>query len=467
MKSTITTFFFIANFLFFFSLTGSAKDIYVNPVSGNDTNDGTTVENSLQTIVQGYTMASDGDVIKLDGTFLLESELSIEKSITIESSGTAKAILDGQGACRFFTLKNNVTFRNLIFQNGYASEGGALFIPIGYWRDINILDCTFDGNNSAGQGGVIRMITYGGTDLLKINRCVFVNNLSGDHGGTISYIPEGGDPVGNKATLTISNSTFARNKNNGGVGGIMFVGGGAAQWATFNFNNITVSGNSDIGNANGNIPGFAFVGTQMKVNINNSIIEGNPSPNGDYADFAFDGTPTALTVKNSIIGHVTIWGATVDPSNFTVTESNVNNVKIATDALVAGLGEFNGTYFPLTITSLAYQYGKTGNLTPEINADQLGHPRTNSNYTSAGSVEFYHDVTSGVNDLNSKPTLFTDKNQLLINAENSKAEVYNLSGIKVISTMVNGSTSIKLKSGIYIVKITSSVNNSSLKVIIN
>jgi len=120
MKSTITTFFFIANFLFFFSLTGSAKDIYVNPVSGNDTNDGTTVENSLQTIVQGYTMASDGDVIKLDGTFLLESELSIEKSITIESSGTAKAILDGQGACRFFTLKNNVTFRNLIFQNGYA-----------------------------------------------------------------------------------------------------------------------------------------------------------------------------------------------------------------------------------------------------------------------------------------------------------------------------------------------------------
>lgn len=311
------------------------------------------------------------------------------------------------------------------------------------------------------------MITYGGTDLLKINRCLFVNNVSDDHGGTISYIPEGGDPVGNKATLTISNSTFAGNKNNGGVGGILFVGGGAAQWATFNFNNITVSGNSDIGNTNGNIPGFAFVGTQMKVNVNNSIIEGNPSQNGDYADFAFDGTPTALTVKNSIIGHVTIWGATVDPSNFTVTESNINNVKIAADALVAGLGEFNGTYFPLTSSSLAYQYGKTSNLTPEINADQLGQARTNSNYTSAGSVEFYHDISSGVKDLNSSPTLFADKNQLIINAENSRVEVFNLSGIKVNSTMVNGSTSIKLKSGIYIVKILSSVNNSSLKVIIN
>lgn len=446
------------------SFSLSAKDIFANAATGVDTNDGLTYETSVATVAQAYALASNDDVIKLNGTFLFDTEILMEKAITIESVGATKAILDGQGATRFFTLKNNVKFRNLIFKDGLASEGGAFFIPIGYWRDMNFTDCVFDGNVANGQGGVFRMITYGGTDLLKINRCLFVNNHSGDHGGVFSYIPEGGDPVGNKAILTISNTTFTNNKNNGGVGGILFVDGGAAQWGVFNFNNITVSGNSDLANTSGNIPGFAFVGSTMAVNINNSIIEGNPSQNGDYADLSFGAIPTALTIKNSIVGHVTVWGSTVDPVNFTVTESTVNSTKIAPDVLVAGLGAFNGTYFPLTSSSLAYNYGKMSNLTPEFNADQLGHARTNTTYTSAGAVEFYDDLSTQFINPKSKFNLVVDKKQITITAENAKADVYNLTGVQVNSSMVKGDKTIALQQGVYIVKLTSNGNSTTYKI---
>lgn len=466
MKTKKTTLFLMASAFCVFSSSLSAKDIYANAANGNDANDGLTSGNSVETVAQAYALASDGDIIKLTGTFYFEAEISLEKSITIESGDETNAILDGQGACRFFTLKNNATFKNITFQNGFATEGGAFYMPIGFWRDMNFTDCVFDGNSAGGQGGVFRMITYGGTDLLKINRCLFKNNSSGDHGVVFSYIPEGGNPEGNRATLSISNTTFTNNKNRGGVGGIMFVGGGATQWATFNLNNITVSGNSDLGNASGNLPGFVYMSGATIVNVINSIIEGNPLQNGDYADFSFDSTPTALTIKNSIVGHVTIWGATVDPANFSVIESTVNSSKISTDALVAGLGTFNGTYFPLTSGSLAYDYGRMSNLTTELNSDQLGVARTNTNYTSAGAVEFYHDIPSEISNPVIKPEILVAKNQITINIKNAAIDVYTTTGILVHSSTVYESETIHLESGIYLVKSASKLNKYTTKVIV-
>ena len=468
MRTRIITSFFVPFALFFFSFSVSAKDIYASSTTGVDTNDGLTVGTSVASVARAYALASDGDVIKLDGTFLFGAEISMVKSITIESLSATKAILDGQGKCRFFTLNTlnkNVTLKNLTFQNGSGDNGGAFSFNTNFGRTMNITDCIFDGNKATGQGGVIRMSTYGGTDLLKINRCLFINNISGNHGGVINFTPEGGSQVSNSAVLSISNSTFTHNKNNGGVGGILYVDGSASKWATFNLTNITVSGNSDFGNPAGNNPGFAFIGSTMNVNVNNSIIEGNPLANGNYADLVFSATPTALTVKNSIIGNVTVNGVTVDPQYFAVTESNVNNVKISTDALVAGLGTFNGIYFPLTSASLAYQYGKMSNLASEINADQLAHSRTNSTLTSAGAVN-YVDIVSDSKNLNLKSNLLVGKNQITIIAENSKAEVYNLSGILVNSALIQGSATMILKQGIYIVKISSSINKSTSKVII-
>ncbi len=466
MKAKKFTLFFMTGAFCLFSTSLSAKDIYANAADGNDANDGLTPESSVETVAQAYALASDGDIIKLTGTFYFEAEISLEKSITIEGLNETNAILDGQGACRFFTLKNNATFKNITFQNGYATEGGAFYMPIGFWRAMNFTDCVFDGNSAGGQGGVFRMITYGGTDLLKINRCLFINNFSGDHGGVFSYIPEGGDPVGNKATLSISNSTFTLNKNNGGVGGIMFVGGGATAWATFNFSNITVSGNSDFENTSGNQTGFVFMSGATTVNINNSIIEGNPLQNGDFSDLCFDATPTALTIKNSIVGHVTVWGVTVDPVNFTATESTVNSSKIKMDALVAGLGTFNGTYFPLTSESLAYDYGKMSNLPTELNSDQLGEARTNTSYTSAGAVEFYHDVPSEVKNPVVKPEILSARNQITINTKHSEVEIYAVTGILVHKSTINESETIHLESGIYFVKSVSGLNKSITKVIV-
>jgi hypothetical protein len=58
------------------------------------------------------------------------------------------------------------------------------------------------------------------------------------------------------------------------------------------------------------------------------------------------------------------------------------------------------------------------------------------------------------------------KNQITINAENSRVDVYNISGILVNSVIVDGTATMKLKQGIYIVKISSLQGKTTSKVII-
>lgn len=449
----------------------SAKTIYANAANGNDANDGTTAETAVQTVSKAYTLAVDGDVIKLDGTFLFESQIVLDKALTIESAGADKAVLDGQSTTRFFTFQKDVTLRNLVLRNGYNTSdegGGAIYKWIAYWIKMNIINCVFDGNVSTKQGGALRILTYGGTDdLLKIDRCVFKNNQSNDHGGVLSFINEGGSP-GNGATLVISNSTFTGNKNNGGAGGILFAAGGALNYGTYNFINITATANSDYQNPNGNLPGFVFIGSNMAVNVINSVIEGNQLQNGYYADFSFDNaTPAALTIKNSIVGHITNYGATIDPANFTAIQSTVNNSKYASDALLSGLGAFNGSYFPLTSLSLAYDYGRTPNVPVELKTDQSGSIRANGTYSSAGAVNFYQDVTTGTENLGAGSNYSINHNSITIKVNQATVEIYNVTGSLVHTSMVNGSKTIQLSPGVYILKSITTEKKSVNKFILN
>lgn len=451
----------ITSFLMLSLITSyvSAKTIYANAASGKDNNDGLSAENAVETVAQAYALADAGDVIKLSGTFLFEAQLTIEKAdLTLESADTqSPAVLDGQGSYRLFQLKNSVTFRNLIFKNGFGDNGGALMLPIGFWRTVKVTGCVFDGNSSGNMGGAIYVCTYGGTDILTINRCVFKNNRSGSHGGTIAFIPEGGDPVGNRATLNVSNSTITANRNTGGVGAVLFVDGGARNWATFNFDHVTIAGNSDRDNQNGNIAGIAINSSEASVNVRNSIIEGNVSANGDFCDLSFSDIPTALTIKNSIIGHLTIWGSTINvaslPQTSLISESNVNNVKISTDQAVSGLDAFNGAYFTLLPNALAYNFGRIANLTPEINADQLGVSRTDATYTSAGSVEFFQSVTTSTASEILKPIIQTTKNQLYISPVSEQTvEIYNTMGSLVYKNKISSGQNIPLSSGMYLLR---------------
>ena len=472
MKTKKITLFILANALCLLPFSLSAKDIFANSTSGDDTKDGSTAGNSVLTVAQAYTLASDGDVIKLEGTFLVDQNLTIEKAgLTIQSVGTTKAVLDGGNNTWIFDLKSSITLKNLTFSNGYGADGGALSIPLGFERDVKIEDCLFKDNQAGGRGGAIWCQTYGLPDKVTINRCVFTGNNSGSHGGAIGFIPEGG--ATNKAVLTINNSTFAQNFNTAGGGGVLFVDGGATAYATFNVNNVTISGNHTFDNG-GNCPGFRFIGNQMAVNIKNSIIEGNHTKDlatktdGDFYDISFTDTPQALTIQNSIIGNVTVNGGTTDPSNFIAIGSNVNNMTVNGNESVAGLGDFTDNHYLLTNQSLAYNYGLMQNVTPETVIDQLGHTRSDATKCSAGAVEYFSFLVSAVDKtVLSAANISSLKGVIKVKAENATAEVYNISGILVNKMLVAGEASIPVTPGVYIVIVASSTNKSTSKVIVN
>lgn len=472
MKTKKITLFILANALCLLPFSLSAKDIFANSTTGDDTKDGSTVENSVQTVAQAYALATDGDVIKLDGTFLFEQNLTIEKTgLTIQSVGTTKAILDGGNNTWIFDLKSSIVLKNLTFTNGYGSDGGALNIPLGFERDVKIEDCFFKDNQAGGRGGAIWCQTYGMPDKLTINRCVFTGNNSGSHGGAISFIPEGG--ATNKAVLTINNSTFSQNYNTAGGGGVLFIDGGAKDYATVNVNNVTISGNYTYDNG-GNCPGFRFIGNLVAVNIKNSIIEGNytkdlaTDADGDFYDISFENTPQALNIQNSIIGNVTVNGGTTDPSNFVAIGSNVNNMTVNGNESVAGLGDFTDNHYLLTNQSLAYNFGLMQNVTPETVVDQLGHTRSDATKCSAGAVEYFNFTLTGIKDnLISNYQIFATKGAIQIKADDSVADVYTLSGILINTSMIDGYKSIPVRTGIYLVRIVSGNKVSTTKVVIN
>lgn len=466
MNTKKITLFLVANALCFLSFTMSAKDIYANSTSGDDTKDGSSIENSVLTVAKAYDLAAEGDVIKLDGTFLFDAVISLQKNgLTIQSVGSTKAVLDGDNSFYFFDVKSTVTFQNLTFTKGFGSDGGALNFPLGIERDVKILDCLFLANEAGGRGGAIWCVTYGAPDKITIDRCAFINNTAAGHGGVIGFIPEGGDT--NKATLTISNSTFANNSNAAGAGAVLFVDGGATNNATFNISNVTMSGNVG-GDNGGNCPGFRFIGSKMKVNIKNSIFEGNTASDGQFYDLSFTDAPTALTIQNSIVGNVTVNGGTIEPTTFIAVASNVNNMKLSTDVSVAGLGELTDNHFPLTSQSLAYKFGDMLNVTPEIIKDQLGHTRTGLTTCSAGAVEYSSFVVSAVdkNVLNTA-TISSLKGLIQVKAENASAEIYNISGILVNKMLVVGEASMNVTPGVYIVRVATASNKTVSKVIVN
>lgn len=468
MKTKKITLLFFAGVL---CMSSSAKDIYVNAATGDDSKDGGTFENSVQTIEKAYALAENGDVIILKGTFVFEQPVVIEKSgLTIKSVGLEKATLDGDNSTQVLELRSSVTLRNLILTKGYGGDGGILNIPLvgDIERDVKIEDCVITMNEAGNRGGAIWCQTYGLPDKLTINRCAFIGNMSGSHGGAIAFIPEGGPT--NKAQLNIYNTTFAHNSNFQGGGGVLFLDGGATNYATINLINVTMANNTG-GDNGGNCPGIRFIGSDMTVNIKNSILEGNIASDGNYFDISFVDAPKALTVQNSIIGNVTVNGGTIETSTFVAIGSNINNVTDMNNP-VAGLGEFTDNHFPLTATSLAYNFGKVEGLTAEMNKDQLRHTRLDENICSAGAVEFFNpgpdpDPETGLaENIMLDITVKSANGHLTINATSATARIYTISGSLVRTVEVIGQTSTELCSGLYIVHLESGMMQKAIKVVV-
>ena len=152
-----------------------------------------------------YTFSdSDISTVGTDG-------ISIDKSITIDGKGHT---LNASNKASIFKINNNarVILQNIIFINGNASDGGAIYVDSG--SSFEIINCTFSNNFASYNGGAIFLATDSFTSQSVIINSNFTNNVA----------LNGGAIYAGASALAISLSDFSHN-NASSNGGSLFIDG--------------------------------------------------------------------------------------------------------------------------------------------------------------------------------------------------------------------------------------------------
>jgi len=220
----------------------ATTDFYVNPNTGDDTQDGLTSASAVRTINQavngGPSMSANEDVIHLaNGDYIQSAQVNVNHDLTFiggSYNGTTLIMQSGSQE-RFFNVNPGVTvtFINITFLNGGNGahlQGGAIHNEKG---SITVRDCIFENNVVYIRSGS-ELDNSGGAiwnnGTMHIDNCVFINNHAGvsagavysDHGDNV--IIENSRFIGNTARhggavdvvngdyFSIINCTFERNR---------------------------------------------------------------------------------------------------------------------------------------------------------------------------------------------------------------------------------------------------------------
>ena len=194
-------------------------------------------------LTSDYTFNNQTD--KQDAGLLIRG-ITISRNLTINGNGHT---LDGSDVARFFLITDsslNVVFKDLIFINGHAHDGGAIsgnsisynctfinnraqFFGGAIYKG-SAVNCTFEGNN-ASEGGAI----YVNTNHAVIEDCTFEWNIADESGGAIS--------IDSTVNTTLANCTFHKNRaKTGGAISLSYSRYASISNSTFNENNVTENG---------------------------------------------------------------------------------------------------------------------------------------------------------------------------------------------------------------------------------
>ncbi len=197
--------------IFFLSgLYASSVTRYVS-LSGSNTAPYTSLATAANSIQDAVDASSDGDLVLVnDGTYLLSTNISVLKGITIKSiNGAAVTIIDGNNSTRCiyinhanavleeFTIqngynpggfggganiKNGGTIRKSTIKNSQARDGGGVAIDDdGLVENCYIYGNTASNNSSSGYGGGVRLLNGG-----EIRNCEITANTSVKYGGGVN-----------------------------------------------------------------------------------------------------------------------------------------------------------------------------------------------------------------------------------------------------------------------------------------
>ena len=250
-----------------------------------------------------------GGTVKITSDITLSESILLEKNITID--GNTKTITSGSGVFRVWTDNDNadITVKNLTLKasgqnrainvykvhtltldnvtiSGFDStaessekRGGAILVQKGY---VICKNCTFTGNKAV-DGGAIAVVldnVYSEADA-TCTGCIFTDNSAVTGNGGAVYV------INTKGTSTFTNCTFtnntAPNRNSGGYGGALYVGGNGG--ARVILDGCSFSGNRANGNNGATNGDHVWVtskqGTYSYLEIRNTK-DSSKFPNGEH-----------------------------------------------------------------------------------------------------------------------------------------------------------------------------------------
>lgn len=149
-----------------------------------------------------------------NGSVGIYTSIPIRKTLTIDGQGCT---IDGKNAKRIFSISSvsDITLKNIIFKNGYASNNGGS-IDAGGATNLRIINCTFIDSLASTHGGAIFMSQ---SRNVTIDSCFFINNAANEtistRGGAIYWVNSDGG--------TLTNCDFI--KNNAHYGGAVYLDG--------------------------------------------------------------------------------------------------------------------------------------------------------------------------------------------------------------------------------------------------
>ncbi|NLX25725.1 MAG: PKD domain-containing protein [Lentisphaerae bacterium] len=247
----------------FAALTGTnlmAKTLHVDLNSTNSIAPYDSRETAATDIQTAVNAAVSGDTVLVwDGHYLLSSEITVSKAITVQSAnGPETTIVDGQGTVRCFNLGNSVcVLEGLTITNGYDSVGGGGIFCSG--RIPMVANCILSGNSAEWGGGM-----YYGT----ANNCTISGNSASEYGGGMYY------GTANNCTISGNSANYGGGMVEGTANNCTITGNSASEDGGGMYggmvNNCTLSGNSAAKRGGGMYYGTA----------NNCIISGNSANSG-------------------------------------------------------------------------------------------------------------------------------------------------------------------------------------------
>ena len=522
MKKKI--FFVVASLLV--SFTMSAIDLYVNPSTGSDSNNGTqaapfktietTVLSKLTSNTQTNIYIADNSVITLTAILNFDTNKKVSligRNVTIKSTalaaqkdpsglpllGEGNRILRATSGC-------DLKIKGITFQNGRQVGyilGGAIYFA---GNTLEIDSCKFIDNQAGSAGGAVACRAQ---SVVIKNSYFQGNNIlgGGAHGAAIM---QSGPSTGTAGTLSVQNCSFYQNMTQvGGTGSAIDVYDSTTGSTYSNISEVDVTNCTFLENTSATTNEAAIDVSESECNIylvnntfyknsdcalrlnltgqvymaNNVIVAGKNGVMSNYS--VADGRPEIIAVNNILAGTEGGINANIDDACFKSAASSNNNIVSTTAAyplsnvaLATSLSTDNFVpYLPITSSSSTLIDGGIASTLAKFGTDYVltvdTRGRLTNNKKDIGAYE-YNGVINGIYSpeyvlenykISQSASTITIKNT---SDKSFSLSVVNLMGKVIHSTQVAGSVELsktQFGQGVFILLLNDGTKLASKKVL--